>query len=1205
MGFRRAILAAFWLSVVTVPLLAQTGERRATLEEIEAVPLWTPRPMGEGTSPSVDLRPWLPPIGEQSMNDCTGWAAAYMAKSYQEAIDQGWRPDVPGRIFSPTFVYNQLNGGRDEGASLLAVARFLQSNGCATLASMPYRPGDYRSQPSPAAMAEAKHFRIASAQRIQSGSQIRAALQQRYVVLLAARVGPTFLGGTFDRWTRELHERDWQMKKPDQPHGLHAMTIVGADDRRQAFLVANSWGTEWNQRGYCWVSYDALEVLDPREEATTFGIYAIVLEDEPYRLAEDERPDVPADRQSLAIRKVASHAGYDTTRKRNRYEFAASLTGQRKALFSIVEVEWRWVGLGKPQTIVSRDPSTGFRVGGVADEPDAEVIAFLRFSDDTREQRRVTLGCQPPSAENRDVRLEFTNRYAGRDAAGNPVWHWQAKPVGRLSDLEDIDHVRYDRSKLDPREPRAEVSRSFDLEVMTTGLAGSAGPLEAVVVFKDGGEKTLRGTPVFDAPVNDSPQLLADVRDMGVADRGRRLFAVTARVLVPVFDGTKIEHVEYDFGPTLGDRTARNDRFVTDFDESVAASRDFRLLATVKYRDGRTVKLDRWIRVGEAGGYDNDERIAVDVEDEYHGRVGATPKWRVALTPVGETEVVRGAKRVTYRHADPRNPWKLTVDRRSDARLRAEVLLDAPADLVATMELADGRTIEVPFRVGLWSPAEDAPRLLLGGYRRDEFIGFQSQPTQRVMVGVSMPSSVRGQVDRVEYHLPSLHDRDRVVVPALADAGGRFVIDRRLEGTTPLLVHVITRDGWSEWIATELSPGVRPLEKVGRHEVRVRVRERWHGVEDGKALHDVEFSLDGPTEEVAKVRRVVVRMPEELFPNGDPIETLDAGNRFRSGILATRGFDAIATLEMIDGTNRTQSLRVFCASPISTDLSARASPRWTTLGDGRRELRTVLWLDGPAAMLGQVVSVAWQFNEAGRGERRDEQTVADAAYGAFGVLAFLDGPQEVRAEVKLRDGGVRTLVVRVQPAREKLEPEVADAFWGYNDAGKPLWLATIRPVGLPVLEGRLTFARYIAPDGQQHHSIDAPDCADSFIIEAATTRDIEYVLGREGVETFKGVRVEPRSATLEDKLALVREVVDTPVGQLLVVRLVGPESRLREVQTVTYSLTSDGQAWKSTRRVRYARTDGFELIRAGNTPTPVVAEVRLRDGRTLELSVGP
>ena len=38
--------------------------------------------------------------------------------------------------------------------------------------------------------------------------------------------------------------------------GGHAISIVGYDDTKQAFIVRNSWGQEWGENGFGYVAYD-------------------------------------------------------------------------------------------------------------------------------------------------------------------------------------------------------------------------------------------------------------------------------------------------------------------------------------------------------------------------------------------------------------------------------------------------------------------------------------------------------------------------------------------------------------------------------------------------------------------------------------------------------------------------------------------------------------------------------------------------------------------------------------------------------------------------------------------------------------------------------------------------------------------------------------------------------------------------------------
>jgi hypothetical protein len=44
-------------------------------------------------------------------------------------------------------------------------------------------------------------------------------------------------------------------KQTEQMLGGHALTIVGYDDNKQIFIVANSWGSTWGDKGFCYIPY--------------------------------------------------------------------------------------------------------------------------------------------------------------------------------------------------------------------------------------------------------------------------------------------------------------------------------------------------------------------------------------------------------------------------------------------------------------------------------------------------------------------------------------------------------------------------------------------------------------------------------------------------------------------------------------------------------------------------------------------------------------------------------------------------------------------------------------------------------------------------------------------------------------------------------------------------------------------------------------
>jgi hypothetical protein len=54
--------------------------------------------------------------------------------------------------------------------------------------------------------------------------------------------------------------------------GGHAMTLVGWDDNKKAFKIANSWGKDWANNGYGWVDYDYFQVLLAKNGGT-IGVF--------------------------------------------------------------------------------------------------------------------------------------------------------------------------------------------------------------------------------------------------------------------------------------------------------------------------------------------------------------------------------------------------------------------------------------------------------------------------------------------------------------------------------------------------------------------------------------------------------------------------------------------------------------------------------------------------------------------------------------------------------------------------------------------------------------------------------------------------------------------------------------------------------------------------------------------------------------------
>lgn len=257
MNYRHLATAAVLL---LLPSAAAAQERPVdglvlpTSEQLAQVPDAS-LPFGGTLPPSMDLSAQFPPPGNQgNQNSCVGWAVAYALKTFQERAEESWPLTHgsggidPNRVFSPAYVYNQINGGQNRPTSFVDAFNLVLREGVAPLAAMPY-DGDFQRQPSPAARQAAARFRIRDWQEVPRDDVVhtKAQLSQDRPVVIGMLVDPTFAQFRGNGIIRNYGSPNLSG---------HAMVVVGYDDARQAFRVLNSYGPEWGDGGYAWVSYE-------------------------------------------------------------------------------------------------------------------------------------------------------------------------------------------------------------------------------------------------------------------------------------------------------------------------------------------------------------------------------------------------------------------------------------------------------------------------------------------------------------------------------------------------------------------------------------------------------------------------------------------------------------------------------------------------------------------------------------------------------------------------------------------------------------------------------------------------------------------------------------------------------------------------------------------------------------------------------------
>lgn len=241
---------------------------------------------------------YFPPIRSQgSLNSCAQFSAIYYTFTHMTALARDWDAKAGGDAFrfSPKWTYNMVNSGQNSGSSLYGAYAIARAHGAASWADFPY-DADYRAWClDPHAWFFALCHRADQVGRV-TGVNTDAGLNQLKQLLVNGYVlnFATYISS----WVWQPVANDPATPADDAYAGRncavavsgnlggHAMTVVGYSDdlwvdingngsvdagEKGALRVANSWGTGWNEGGYCWVAYQALRTRNGTD--STGGLF--------------------------------------------------------------------------------------------------------------------------------------------------------------------------------------------------------------------------------------------------------------------------------------------------------------------------------------------------------------------------------------------------------------------------------------------------------------------------------------------------------------------------------------------------------------------------------------------------------------------------------------------------------------------------------------------------------------------------------------------------------------------------------------------------------------------------------------------------------------------------------------------------------------------------------------------------------------------
>jgi len=206
---------------------------------------------------SIDLRTYASPIEDQGqLGSCTGNAIAGAI----ELIDKkaGKQLDV-----SRLFIYYEervLEGSvnYDAGAYIRDGIKVCYTKGAPLETLWPYNVRKWASKPTTAAYTDALKRKVTGYQRCVNFAAVKNALALGNPVVIGFDVYESFEQGAW-----QLANGSGLMPYPnvnsEQLLGGHAVLIVGYNDNTQRFIVKNSWGTAWADRGYFYMPYQVIQ----------------------------------------------------------------------------------------------------------------------------------------------------------------------------------------------------------------------------------------------------------------------------------------------------------------------------------------------------------------------------------------------------------------------------------------------------------------------------------------------------------------------------------------------------------------------------------------------------------------------------------------------------------------------------------------------------------------------------------------------------------------------------------------------------------------------------------------------------------------------------------------------------------------------------------------------------------------------------------
>ena len=221
---------------------------------------------GDELPDSTTLRMYAPYPGNQgSYGTCVGWSFGYcgMTTLYARQFGIKNRNIITAMALCPYSVYNNIKAEDDIGCSggsnLVNAGEFLTKTGtkrfhlrdsdCGTTDEVDEGLMIYKAD----SYAPLWEWGYGDEEELDKTEKTKSALADGNIVLIGMGVGTSFCEGVNEHGEWIKSDDPWE----NMPTGGHAMCVLGYNDNRfgGTFEIQNSWGQDWGDGGYVYVTY--------------------------------------------------------------------------------------------------------------------------------------------------------------------------------------------------------------------------------------------------------------------------------------------------------------------------------------------------------------------------------------------------------------------------------------------------------------------------------------------------------------------------------------------------------------------------------------------------------------------------------------------------------------------------------------------------------------------------------------------------------------------------------------------------------------------------------------------------------------------------------------------------------------------------------------------------------------------------------------